>query len=66
MAETAEILSDPAAMAALEEGLGEIQRGETVTLAELRKELAAAKGRERFGGRDTGSGPTPGSVTSPQ
>lgn len=41
--ETAEILSDPAAIAALEEGLGEIERGETVTLAELRQELAAAR-----------------------
>jgi len=41
--ETAEILSDPAAIAALEEGLGEIERGETVTLAELREELAAAR-----------------------
>jgi antitoxin YefM len=41
--ETAEILSDPAAIAALEEGLGEIERGETVTFAELRKELAAAR-----------------------
>lgn len=41
--ETAEILSDPDAIAALEEGLGEIERGETVTLAELRKELAAAR-----------------------
>jgi prevent-host-death family protein len=41
--ETAEILSDPAAIAALEEGLGEIERGETVSLAELRKELAAAR-----------------------
>jgi prevent-host-death family protein len=40
--ETAEILSDPDAIAALEEGLGEIERGETITLAELRKELAAA------------------------
>ncbi len=38
--ETAEILSDPQAMAALEEGLAEIERGETVTLAELRQELA--------------------------
>ncbi len=35
--------SDPAAIAALEEGLGEIERGETVTLAELRVELAAAR-----------------------
>jgi antitoxin YefM len=41
--ETADILSDPAAIAALEEGLGEIERGETVTLAELREELAAAR-----------------------
>jgi antitoxin YefM len=41
--ETAEILSDPDAIAALEEGLGEIERGETITLAELRKELAAAR-----------------------
>jgi antitoxin YefM len=41
--ETAEILSDPDAIAALEQGLGEIERGETVTLAELRKELGAAR-----------------------
>jgi PHD/YefM family antitoxin component YafN of YafNO toxin-antitoxin module len=41
--ETAEVLSDPAALAALEQGLGEIERGETVTLAELREELAAAR-----------------------
>lgn len=41
--ETAEILSDPAAIAALEQGLGEIERGETVTLAELRQELAASR-----------------------
>lgn len=38
--ETAEILSDPNALAALEAGLAEIERGETVTLAELRSELA--------------------------
>jgi len=38
--ETAEILSDPDALAALESGLAEIQRGETVTLADLRSELA--------------------------
>jgi len=38
--ETAEILSDPDALAALETGLAEIERGETVTLAELRIELA--------------------------
>ena len=41
--ETAEILSDPATVTALDEGLGEIERGETVTLAELRQELAAAR-----------------------
>ncbi len=41
--ETGEILSDPAAIAALEEGLGEIERGEMVALAELREELAAAR-----------------------
>lgn len=45
--ETAEILSDPAAIAALDEGLGEIDRGETVTLAELREELAAKRPTSR-------------------
>ncbi len=38
--ETAEVLSDPDALAALEAGLAEIARDETVTLAELRRELA--------------------------
>lgn len=38
--ETAEILSDPDAMAALEAGLAELERDETITLAELRDELA--------------------------
>jgi prevent-host-death family protein len=38
--ETAEVLSDPDALAALEAGLAEIERGETVTPAELREELA--------------------------
>ena len=38
--ETAEILSDPDAISALETGLGEIERGETVTFGELREELA--------------------------
>jgi PHD/YefM family antitoxin component YafN of YafNO toxin-antitoxin module len=38
--ETAEILSDPDALSALEAGLGEIEHGETITLAELRGELA--------------------------
>lgn len=37
--ETAEILSDPDALSALEAGLVEIERGETITLAELRGEL---------------------------
>ena len=37
--ETAEILSDPDAMAALELGLAELSRGDVVTLDELRKEL---------------------------
>jgi antitoxin YefM len=38
--ETAEILSDPDALAALETGLAEIERDETVALADLRSELA--------------------------
>lgn len=38
--ETVEVLSDRDALAALEAGLAEIERGETVTLAELRSELA--------------------------
>jgi antitoxin YefM len=38
--ETAEVLSDPDALSALEAGLAEIARGETVALAELRTELA--------------------------
>lgn len=38
--ETAEVLSDPDALSALESGLAELERGETVTLAELRSELA--------------------------
>lgn len=38
--ETAEILSDSDALSALEAGLGEIERGETITLTELRSELA--------------------------
>lgn len=41
--ETAEILSDPDALAALEKGLGEIERGDTITLAELRSELATRR-----------------------
>lgn len=38
--ETAEILSDPDALNALEAGLGELARDEVVTLADLRGELA--------------------------
>jgi antitoxin YefM len=38
--ETAEVLSDPDALSALEAGLAEIERGEIVTLSELRTELA--------------------------
>jgi prevent-host-death family protein len=41
--ETAEILSDPDALSALEAGLAEIQRGETVSLDELREELATRR-----------------------
>src|SRR5918996_6071368 len=38
--ETAEILSDPDALLALEAGLAEIERGETILLPQLRSELA--------------------------
>jgi antitoxin YefM len=38
--ETAEILSDTDTLAALEVGLGELERDETITLEELRRELA--------------------------
>ena len=37
--ETAELLSDPEALAALDSGLAELSRDETVTLEELRREL---------------------------
>jgi predicted transcriptional regulator len=40
LGETVEILADPHALAAVEDGLAEIERGETVTLDELRSELA--------------------------
>lgn len=43
--ETAEILSDAETMAALEEGRREVQRGETVTLDELRQELRSRRRR---------------------
>jgi prevent-host-death family protein len=38
--ETAEILSDSRTLEAIEAGLAELSRGETITLAELRAELA--------------------------
>jgi antitoxin YefM len=38
--ETAEVLSDPEALAALEAGLTELELGETASLDELRRELA--------------------------
>lgn len=38
--ETADILADPEALAALDSGLAEIERDETVTLEDLRTELA--------------------------
>jgi prevent-host-death family protein len=38
--ETAEILSDPDALAAIEAGLAEFERGEVVTLDDLRRGLA--------------------------
>jgi antitoxin YefM len=38
--ETAEILSDPDAIAAIEAGLADLNRGDTVTLDALRTELA--------------------------
>lgn len=41
--ETAEILSDPETLAAIEAGLGELGRDKTVTLEDLRSELAARR-----------------------
>jgi antitoxin YefM len=38
--ETAEILSDSTALAAIEAGLADLARGDSVTLDELRQELA--------------------------
>src|SRR4051812_28939145 len=43
--ETAEILSDPDAIAAIEAGLAELERDETVTLEDLRRELAERRPR---------------------
>lgn len=44
--ETAEILSDAETLSAIDQGLIEIEHGETVTLAELRDQIA---GRRRAG-----------------
>lgn len=41
--ETAEILSDPDALAALEAGLSELSREEALPLEDLRRELAARR-----------------------
>jgi prevent-host-death family protein len=41
--ETAEIQSDSETLAAIEAGLSEISRGETVTLTELRAELSTRR-----------------------
>ena len=41
--ETAEILSDPDALAALEAGLAELSKEETVTLDDLRRELVGRR-----------------------
>jgi prevent-host-death family protein len=38
--ETAEILSDPDALAAIDRGLAEIERGDTVPLDEVRRRIA--------------------------
>jgi antitoxin YefM len=43
--ETAEILSDRDGIAAIEAGLAELERDETVTLDELRRELAERRAR---------------------
>jgi antitoxin YefM len=41
--ETAEILSDNESLRAIEEGLRQIEHDETVTLAELRRDIAARR-----------------------
>ena len=43
--ETAEILSDPGTIEALDEGIGELARGEEVTLEDLRVELVDLRTR---------------------
>jgi PHD/YefM family antitoxin component YafN of YafNO toxin-antitoxin module len=42
--ETAEILSDPDALTVIEEGLQEVERGDIVTLADLRQDLDRHRG----------------------
>lgn len=42
--ETAEILSDSATLSAIEVGLADLARGDSVTLEELRQELAQRRG----------------------
>jgi antitoxin YefM len=42
--ETAEILSDPDALTVIEEGLREVERGDIVTLADLRQDLDRHRG----------------------
>jgi antitoxin YefM len=42
--ETAEILSDSATLAAIEAGLAELAQGDSVTLDELRRDLAERRG----------------------
>jgi antitoxin YefM len=41
--ETAEVLSDTETLVALDAGLGELERDETITLEELRRELARGR-----------------------
>jgi prevent-host-death family protein len=42
--ETAEILSDSATLAAIEAGLAELARGDTITLDDLRRDLSERRG----------------------
>lgn len=42
--ETAEILSDADTLAAIDAGLGDFEKGDTVTLAQLRRELRRQNG----------------------
>jgi antitoxin YefM len=50
--ETAEILSDAATLEAIEAGLDEISRGETVDFDDLRRELAEKRAAKIAGGSD--------------